>query len=111
MTNNQPNIVFFFWDNFGWGELGCYGSGVLRTPSRSALMTGRHPIRSGTQKTLAIEPPIKPGTPDPYLPPNPGEVRVEEHLQLGVITQYVSSLTRTRERMPEPEHGVEIPTG
>ena len=26
----QPNIVFFFWDNFGWGELGCYGGGVLR---------------------------------------------------------------------------------
>jgi arylsulfatase len=71
----QPNIVFFFWDNFGWGELGCYGGGILRgaatpridelaseglrllnfnveaqcTPSRSAVLTGRHPIRSGTQ--------------------------------------------------------------
>ena len=75
MSAKQPNIVFFFWDNFGWGELGCYGGGVLRgaptpridklaseglrllnhnveaqcTPSRSALLTGRHPIRSGTQ--------------------------------------------------------------
>ena len=27
---DQPNIVVFFWDNFGWGELGCYGGGVLR---------------------------------------------------------------------------------
>lgn len=70
-----PNIVVFFWDNLGWGEVGCYGGGILRgaptpridglaaeglrllnfnveaqcTPSRSALLTGRHPIRSGTQ--------------------------------------------------------------
>ena len=26
----RPNIVFLYWDNFGWGELGCYGGGVLR---------------------------------------------------------------------------------
>jgi arylsulfatase len=75
MADKQPNIVVFFWDNFGWGEIGCYGGGVLRgaptpridsiadqglkllnfnveaqcTPSRSAILTGRHPIRSGTQ--------------------------------------------------------------
>jgi len=62
-------------DNTGWGDFGCYGGGALRgapspridklasegillqnfntepqcTPSRSALMTGRHAIRSGTQ--------------------------------------------------------------
>lgn len=30
MADKQPNIVVFFWDNFGWGELGCYGGGVLR---------------------------------------------------------------------------------
>jgi len=75
MAAAQPNIVYFFWDNLAWGEVGCYGGGVLRgaptpridklaaeglrllnmnveaqcTPSRSALMTGRHPLRSGTQ--------------------------------------------------------------
>jgi len=80
MSAEQPNMVVFFWDNFGWGELGCYGGGVLRgaatpridqfcsegkqllnfnveaqcTPSRSALLTGRHAIRSGTQ---AVPPP------------------------------------------------------
>ena len=30
MSAKQPNIVVFFWDNFGWGELGCYGGGVPR---------------------------------------------------------------------------------
>lgn len=69
-----PNIVLMLSDNLGFGEIGAYGGGVLRgaptprldrmaaeglrftnfnvevecTPSRSALMTGRMPIRSGT---------------------------------------------------------------
>jgi arylsulfatase A-like enzyme len=25
VSKKQPNIVFFFWDNLGWGEVGCYG--------------------------------------------------------------------------------------
>src|SRR5215469_10236033 len=74
VSATQPNIVVFYFDNLGWGEVGCYGGGVLRgaptpridelaseglrllnfnveaqcTPSRSALLTGRHAIRSGT---------------------------------------------------------------
>ncbi len=70
----RPNILFVFVDNLGYGELGCYGGGLVRgvptpnidnlaaqgmrltnmnmeaqcTPSRSAVMTGRLPIRSGT---------------------------------------------------------------
>ena len=77
-SKDQPNIVIMMVDNLGWGELGCYGGGVLRgaetprldklasegirflnfnvepqcTPSRSAFMTGRHPIRSGTTKVV-----------------------------------------------------------
>ncbi len=72
--DNKPNIVFILMDNLGYGELGCYGGGILRgaptpnidhlategtrftnfnaeaqsTPSRSALLTGRFSIRSGT---------------------------------------------------------------
>src|SRR5271168_3780625 len=70
----KPNIVFILVDNLVYGELGVYGGGILRgaptpridklaaegtrllnfnveaqcTPSRSALMTGRFSIRSGT---------------------------------------------------------------
>lgn len=77
-NNDKPNVVIMMVDNLGWGELGCYGGGILRgaetprldklasegirflnfnvepqcTPSRSALMTGRHPIRSGTTKVV-----------------------------------------------------------
>jgi arylsulfatase len=70
---DKPNIVLVFMDNFGWGEPGFNGGGIIRgaatprldqiaaeglrltnfnvevqcTPSRSALMTGRYAIRSG----------------------------------------------------------------
>ena len=71
--------MYFLVDNLGYGELGCYGGGILRgadtkridafategmkllnfapeaqcTPSRSALMTGRYAIRSGNH-TVAL---------------------------------------------------------
>lgn len=73
-SGRRPNIVFMMVDNYGYGDLGCYGGGELRgvptpridrlaseglrltdfnvepecTPSRSAFLTGRMPIRSGT---------------------------------------------------------------
>ncbi len=73
MAQDKPNIVLVFMDNFGWGEPGFNGGGIIRgaetprldqiaaeglrltnfnvevqcTPSRSALMTGRYAIRSG----------------------------------------------------------------
>ena len=62
-------------------------------------------------KTLAIEPPIRPGTPDPYIPPKPGEMRVEEQLQIGVITQYVNAFTKTHKEAPAQAHGIAIQTG
>ena len=78
MAQDKPNVVLMVMDNLGWGEIGAYGGGILRgaptprldtfakegmkllnfnvepqcTPSRSALMSGRHPIRSGTTKVV-----------------------------------------------------------
>jgi arylsulfatase A-like enzyme len=71
-TTTLPNIVFILVDNIGWGTFGVYGGTIptpridkfasegIRfnnynveaqcTPSRSAIMTGRHPVRSGTFK-------------------------------------------------------------
>jgi arylsulfatase len=73
-----------------------------------------HPIAAAAgafMKTLALEPPIKPGTPDPYEPPKPGEMRPQEHVQLGVITQFVTSLVRAPNGPMAPEHGIEHQTG
>ena len=63
----RPNIVLIFVDDMGYGDLGCYGnkeiktpnidrlaaegqrwtsfysSGAVCVPSRTGLMTGRHP--------------------------------------------------------------------
>jgi arylsulfatase len=72
-AQEEPNVVIVFLDNFGYGEPGFNGGGIIRgtatpnmdqlaaeglrltnfnvevqcTPSRSALMTGRYAIRSG----------------------------------------------------------------
>ena len=71
-TSTKPNIVFILVDNVGWGDFGVYGGmtptpridrfasegirfdnynvEVQCTPSRSAIMTGRHSVRSGTYR-------------------------------------------------------------
>jgi arylsulfatase A-like enzyme len=80
VAEEKPNIVYILVDNWGWGDIGVQGGTVptpridrlasegIRltnfnvqnqcTPTRSALHTGRLPIRSGTQKVPA------PGEPD-----------------------------------------------
>jgi len=65
----KPNILFIFADDLGWGDLGCYGHNIVKTPnldqlakqgtlfthfyvnasvcspSRTAFMTGQYPAR------------------------------------------------------------------
>jgi len=79
-AQDKPNVVYILVDNWGWGDISIQGGTIqtpnidqfasegLRltnfnvqnqcTPTRSALHTGRLPIRSGTQKVSA------PGEPD-----------------------------------------------
>jgi len=68
-SDDRPNVVIIFIDDMGYGDLGCFGSETIRTPridklategtkftnfyaqtvcgpSRSALLTGRYPVRS-----------------------------------------------------------------
>ena len=67
----RPNIIFILLDDFGWRDLGCYGSGFYETPNmdalcaqsmrftdayascpvcsptRASVLTGRYPARVG----------------------------------------------------------------
>ena len=72
-----------------------------------------HPVAAAAGaflSTLVREPPIPPGTPDPYTPPPPGEWQAEDHIQLGPITQHVTVLTRANPS-PSPHASIEHQAG
>ncbi len=74
---SKPNVVLIFVDDMGYGDLGCYGNSKTKTPnidklatqgqrwtsfyssgstcvpSRTGLMSGRHPALLGKQKLAA----------------------------------------------------------
>jgi arylsulfatase A len=89
-----PNIVVFLIDDLGWADLSCQGSRYYQTPNidrlasqgvrftqayaaaaicsptRAALLTGRHPVRLGI--TDWIRPNIHAGNRPPQIPSLPG---------------------------------------
>lgn len=72
----RPNVVVIYADDLGYGDVGCFGGDDVRTPhldrlaargvrltnwysnspvcspSRAALLTGRHPVHAGVQEIL-----------------------------------------------------------
>jgi arylsulfatase A len=76
-ASHKPNVVLIFVDDMGYGDLGCYGNSKTKTPnidrlaatgqrwtsfyssgstcvpSRTGLMSGRHPALLGKQKLAA----------------------------------------------------------
>ncbi|KAF4517307.1 hypothetical protein B566_EDAN008642 [Ephemera danica] len=95
---NRPHIIYILADDLGWNDVGFTGNSELQTPnldalayngriltrhysqtlctpSRTALFTGRYPIRSGMQGS-------------PMLPPEPRALSLNEKL----LPQYFKDL-------------------
>lgn len=94
VKNKKPNVIFVFADDWGWGDLGCYGHQSLKTPnldklasqgllftqfyvnnpvcspSRASVMTGQYPARLGIHGHLATHDFNKERNMPDFLDPN-----------------------------------------
>ena len=109
LAADSPNIIIILVDDMGYGDLGCFGNPTIRTPSldrmasegqkwtsfyagaivctpsRAALITGRHAIRSGlvSDRTWVLPHNAAAGLPDE-------EITVSEVLRSqGYATGYL----------------------
>ena len=95
----RPNFLLIFTDDHGYGDVSTYGQTDVRTPhidriaaegmlftgmranctvcspSRAALLTGRHPDRVGVPGVIRTQPENSWGWFDPAVPPFAGELR------------------------------------
>ncbi len=103
---DKPNILIILADDLGWGDLGCTGSKVIKTPnidrlaengilftsayvtgsvcapSRAGLLTGRFPQRFGFENNLNHWNETKP-TQEQFHGLNPSELTIADHLKAG----------------------------
>ncbi len=89
--NRKPNVIFILLDDYGYTDLGCYGSKYYETPNidrlasegirftdayaacpvssptRAALMTGRYPVNTGVTDWIPGRQASAPGLPEDRL--------------------------------------------
>ncbi len=125
-ATRKPNIVLILCDDLGYGDLGVFGSRVIRTPnldrmasegarltdfyasanictpSRAGLLTGRYPVRTGLGWQV-IQPDDKRGLPL-------SEITIPEALKTGYATALIGKwhLGHVAPFWPPTQHGFDL---
>jgi len=97
----KPNVIFILLDDFGYADLGCYGSKFYETPNidrlasegirftsayaacpvssptRAALMTGRYPVNTGVTDWIPGRQASSPGLPEDRFLSQPFNLQLE----------------------------------
>ncbi len=97
----KPNVIFILLDDYGYSDLGCYGSTYYETPNidrlasegirftdayaacpvssptRAALMTGKYPVKTGVTDWIPGRQASQPGLPQDRLLAKPFNLQLE----------------------------------